>query len=53
MVKSLDGMLKFNIDKASGQKSGPAAGIGGVLCDSNGAALVMFCKHIGMMESNV
>lgn len=39
--------LKFNVDG----KPGPA-GIGGVLCNSNGEVLFMFSKNVGICDSN-
>lgn len=47
----LVGLLKFNIDGAARGKLG-SVGIDGVLRDSNGLVLMLFSKHVGVMDSN-
>lgn len=44
-------VLKFNVDGAAREKSGPV-GIGEVLHISGGEVLVLFSKPISYMESN-
>ena len=45
------GMLKFNVDGAAREQSGPT-GIGGVLQNSRGEFLLMFSKFVGDCDSN-
>ncbi|KAK0598706.1 hypothetical protein LWI29_037228 [Acer saccharum] len=45
------GALKFNVDGSARGKPG-AAGVGGVLRDSNGNVLCKFSAHIGVQDSN-
>lgn len=44
-------LLKFNVDGAVRGKPG-LAGVGWILCNSNGDVFIMFLKHIGYMDSN-
>ncbi|XVF83559.1 hypothetical protein PTKIN_Ptkin16aG0498800 [Pterospermum kingtungense] len=46
------GAVKFNIDGAAQGKPGPA-GIGGILRDHQGTALIRFSKSIGTADSNL
>lgn len=46
-----DVVLKFNVDGAARDKSGPV-GIGGALHISGCEVLVLFSKPVGCMESN-
>ena len=48
----LCGFMKFNVDKSSLGKSGPA-GIGGVLKDKLATVKVVFSKSIEIVDSNV
>lgn len=41
-------VLKFNVDETARGKPG-LAGIGGVLCNSDGDVLVLFSKHVGSL----
>lgn len=44
-------LLKFNVDGAARGKPG-LAGVGQILCNSNGVVFIMFLKHMGYMDSN-